>query len=226
MKVICFDFDDVITQYNVAMKLLSMAGHRFQQLKLEFEVLKDNRDPKKFAALVEKFAYLVKGSKVEDAEKILKLMKLRKGTKETLKHIKKMEMKIVIVSINDENLIKEFLRRNDIEHYIDHIYAAKLEVKDGILTGKITGAVLKDEKIGIIKIVEKKYNAKKNDVMYVGDGLTDLPVIKKVGRGILFSPNLITRTEVYTDKALRKMEKSGRLFIVENKDLRKVLEFI
>lgn len=226
MRVICFDFDDVITQYNIAMKLLGMAGHKFQQLKLELEMLKDNRDPKKFAVLIEKFAQLVKGSKIEDAEKVLRLMKLRKGTKETLKRIKKMNMKIVIVSINDEALIKEFLRRNDIENYIDHIYAAKMEVKNGILTGKITGAVLKDEKIGIIKIIEKKYKAKKDDVLYVGDGLTDLPVIKKVGRGILFSPNAITRAEVYTDRQLKKMEESGRLFLVENHDLRKILEFI
>ena len=133
-------------------------------------------------------------------------MKLRKGAEQTFKEIKDRGMKIVIVSINDENLIREFLRRNKIDKYADHIYAAKIEVKNGILTGRITGDVLKDEKVGVLKIIEKKYNAKKSEVIYIGDGLTDLPIIKKVGKGILFSPNAVTRAEVYTDKQLKKME--------------------
>ena len=226
MKVVCFDFDDVITRKNIAMKLLGMAGHKFRQLKLELEMLEHNRDPKKFAELIKKFAELTKGMNIESVERILKLMKLRKGAKETFEKIKKSGMKIVIVSINDESLIKEFLLRNRLHEYVDHIYAAKIEVKNGILTGKITGDVLKDEKIGVLKIIEKKYTASKKDITYVGDGLTDLPIIKRVGRGILFSPNAITRAEVYADKALKKMESSGRLFLVENHDLRKILEFI
>lgn len=226
MKVVCFDFDDVITRKNIAIKLLGMAGHKFRQLKLELEMLEHNRDPKKFADIIEKFAELTKGMSIDGVEKIIKLMKLRKGTKETFENIKKKGTKIVIVSINDESLIKEFLRRNSLHDYVDHIYAAKIEVKDGILTGKITGDVLKDEKIGVLKIIEKKYKANKNDIAYVGDGLTDLPIIKRVGRGILFSPNAITRAEVYTDKTLKKMESSGKLFLVENNDLRKILDFI
>lgn len=94
------------------------------------------------------------------------------------------------------------------------------------MTGKITGDVIRTEKTGIISRLEKLYRVKRNEIIYVGDGLTDLPVIKKVGKGILFNPNALTRMEIYTNKALKEKENKGCLLLAEGRDLRGILKFI
>jgi phosphoserine phosphatase len=77
-----------------------------------------------------------------------------------------------------------------------------------------------------VKKIEKTYRIKKKDVIYIGDGLTDLPIMKLVGNGILFCPNELTKAEVFTDKILMKKEKNGELFLVENNNLNEILKFI
>ena len=151
---------------------------------------------------------------------------MNKNAKNVIKKLKKDGYKIVIVSINDEGMIKKFLKKNDIDKYVDHIYAAKLGVKNGILTGNVSGNVVETEKTGVVRKIEKLYRARKEDIIYVGDGMTDLPIMKKVGRAILFCPNALTNVEVLADKQLMKMKKDERLFLVEEKDLSKILDFV
>ena len=94
------------------------------------------------------------------------------------------------------------------------------------MTGRIYGDVIRTEKTGIVPRLEKIYKVKRKDIIYIGDGLTDLPIMKKVGCGILFNPNTLTKMEVYRDKTLKEKENSGKLFLAEGKDLRCVTEFI
>ena len=134
--------------------------------------------------------------------------------------------KIVIISTNDETFIRHYAEKHKLDMYIDHIYAANFEVKDGKITGKIRGDVLKDEKVHIVPRLEKKYKIKRNEMIYVGDGLTDLAIMKIIGRGILFNPNELTKAEVFASSKLRQKENNGELFLTNGNDLRSVLQFV
>jgi phosphoserine phosphatase len=151
---------------------------------------------------------------------------LNKNAKNVLKELKKRGYVVSIVSINDENLINIFLKKNKIHNYIDYVYASRFVVKDGVLTGDITGDTVRTEKTGVIKNIEKRYKAKSKDIIYIGDGLTDLPIMKLVGKGILFCPSLVTQAEVLSDRKLKKMKDDGRLFLVKEKDMNNVMKFI
>lgn len=129
----------------------------------------------------------------------------------------------MIVSINDERIIRKFLEKHRLEKYVSNVYASRLGVKDGRLTGMISGDVIKTEKQGIVKKMRKLYG--KKEIVYVGDGLTDIPILKKANKGILFCPNELTKAEVFADKNLMKKE-GNRLFLVEKRDLREVLRFV
>jgi phosphoserine phosphatase len=143
-----------------------------------------------------------------------------------MKKLKMLDYKIVIVSANDERFIKKYLKKHRIEKYVDHIYAARLGIKNGILTGKIFGDVIKTEKVGVVSKIEKLYKAKKKDIIYIGDGLTDLPIIKRVGIGILFCPNELTKAEVFTNKILKDKIERNDLFLVEERNLNEIMKFI
>ena len=225
-KVVCFDFDDVLTDKGALNKLALVFGPSFSELKLAIELLEDNKNPKRFFKTARRIIKLGQGVKYSRVQDIAKFLDLSKNAKSVLRKLKSKRCKIVIVSINDENLIKNFLKKNNVLRYIDHIYAARLVVKNGLLTGEVTGDVIKTEKTGIVNKIEKLYGVKKEHITYVGDGLTDLPIMKMVGRGILFCPNPVTNAEVLTDRQLIRMKNDGRLFLVEDRDLEKIMPFI
>jgi len=225
-KVICFDFDDVLTDKSTLSKFARLFGHKFKELEYGIRLLEDNRNPKKFFRDVKGGIKLAKGVPYEYVERIGMLTRLNKNAKRVIKKLKKGGHNVVIISINDEGLIKKFLKKNEIGSYVDHVYASRLGVKNGILTGKIFGDVLKTEKVGVVKRIEKLYHTKKEDIIYVGDGFTDLPIMKKVGKGILFCPNPLANAEVLADKQLMKMQNEERLFLIKENDLTKILQFI
>jgi HAD superfamily phosphoserine phosphatase-like hydrolase len=224
-KLVCFDFDDVIVNNRIYLKI-PLLRKKFKAFELGKDFIKGSLDPKQFNTFANHLMQQVEGMSAEFIIRLLLRMRLRKGTKEVFRQLHKNGYKIVIVSVNDEVFIKRFLEKHKLTEYVAHIYAAKFGVKDGKLTGTIDGEVIKTEKTGVLPIIERKYNIKRFDVIYVGDGLTDLPMMKKIGKGILFNPNPLTKVEVFTDKILKGKEEKGELFLVEAKDLRDIMEFI
>ncbi len=223
-KLVCFDFDDVIVDNRILLKL-PFIGNRFKRMELGVEYLEGSLDPKKFSVFSKNLLESLKGVEAKTIEKYLLKIRLHKGVKEVFEHVSK-DHKIVIVSTNDETFIKKFLEKHNLLQHVSHVYATKYEIKNGILTGKVSGDALKTEKLGVIPVLKKRYKAKPGNIVYVGDGLTDLPLMKKTGVGILFNPNTFTKAEIFLDKTLKKKINANKLFLVENKDLRKVLAYI
>lgn len=226
MKVICLDFDNVIINDSVS-RFLSLVGSRMEKLKLEIDFLQDNMEPRKFFKFAKRFAEMGKGMNYDDIMgMMMKKVRLNKGVRHLLKRLKHDGHKIVIISTNDESFIRRVLKKEKLLRYVDHIYASHLVVKNGILTGEIKGDVVRTEKRGAVKKVKNLFKVKEKNIVYVGDGLTDLPIMKMVGRSVLFCPNLITKAEVLKDRILRRMEREGHLFVVHENNLMKALQFM
>ena len=224
-KLICFDFDDVIVNNKMVFKI-PYIGHKLRTFELGAQYLEGNLKPKDFNKFMNEVMKQLSGVHIDHVMKLLLHMRLQKGARETLAKLKKEGYKIVIVSTNDETFIRKFLEKHKLLGYVSHIYAANFGLKNGLMTGKIDGDVIRTEKTGIIPRLEKLYKTNEQEIIYIGDGLTDLPIIKKVGYGILFNPNPLTKMEIFTNKQLKKKESAGKLFLAEGKDLRCVLEFI
>lgn len=225
-KVICFDFDDVITDGN----LLSSASHKFasgfKKIRIMMDFLRYNENPKKFYWFIRKVVKRGKGIRFDDLEEAALKQRLITGVPQTLRALKKRGYKVVIVSTNDERIIKKYLEKHGLLKYIDHIYAAQLEVKNGVLTGKMSGNVIETEKTGVVRKIKKIYNVSEKDIIYVGDGLTDIPIFRLVGKGIIFCPKTVTKLEIYNDQILKKKERENEIFVVVENDLRAIMKFI
>ena len=222
-KVVCFDFDNVIIDTSLAIKLLIL-GDKFKEFAAGIDVIFHNTEPKKFFRSIRNIIRLAKGYDIDYLRKIILSIDMTPGTKETFSKLRKKGYKIVIASINDKNLIRDYLKSRGL--HADHIYASELVVKNGKLTGEIKGDIIKTEKVGVVKKIEKLYQVKRENITYIGDGLTDLPIMKITGRSILFCPNALTKAEVFASKEFDKMGKEGRFFIVEKKDMREVARLI
>ncbi len=224
MKIICFDFDNVIADGNLIGKALEIAGDK--GFALAAEVLTDSKNfrPDVFYKVIKKFVKLSKGLHFDIYKKIVLKFRPMKNVAKTFAALKKKGHKILIISINDERIIKEYLARHRLDAYVDRIYGSRLETRNGVLTGNITGDVLKNEKTAVAKRIKKTY--KGLDIIYIGDGLTDLPVMKVIEKSILFCPSALTKMEVFASKAMMERINSSRLFIVEKKNMLEILQFL
>jgi phosphoserine phosphatase len=89
--------------------------------------------------------------------------------------------------------ITESAMRGDIGNYlknkldIDYVFANELEIKDGKLTGRHVGEIIDGEKKAeLLRLIAFKEDIHLEQVIAVGDGSNDLPMLKLAGLGIAF----------------------------------------
>ena len=70
---------------------------------------------------------------------------------------------------------------------IDHVYANELEIVDGKVTGRVTGQVVDGQrKAELLRDIAKREGIDLQQVICVGDGANDLPMLSIAGLGIAF----------------------------------------
>jgi len=97
------------------------------------------------------------------------------GVKEFIKELKKRDFLIGAISANPQfvmDVLTEILP-------LDFSEGTKLEFKDGIATGKIKRKIDRYIKAEILKEKRKKYGLKKENIIVIGDSVTDLPMVKE-----------------------------------------------
>lgn len=226
MKLICFDFDNVIVDGNFLMAAVQMMDNAVKEAEFTMDILRGTRDPDYFEVFVRKAISLLKGFDAKKVRGLIDILKPMPGIKEMLQALKKKGYYVIIISTNDERLIKGFMRKYKLDAYFDEIYGVKLGISNGKLTGSVSGNVLPHEKLDTLKTVVKKHRTSPQDIIYVGDGLTDLPMLKVVGRGIVFCPDSLTKVSIFKDSEFIEKINKRKLFIIEQKDLRQVLQFV
>ncbi|MFH1420595.1 MAG: HAD family phosphatase [Candidatus Aenigmatarchaeota archaeon] len=226
MKLICFDFDNVIVDGNFLMTAVQMLDNVVKEAEFTMDILRGTRDPDYFEVFVRKAISLLKGFDAKKVRGLIDVLKPMPGIKETLQALKKKGYYIIIISTNDERLIKGFLRKYKMDTYFEEIYGVKLGIHNGKLTGSVSGNVLPHEKLDTLKAIVKKHRTDPEDIIYVGDGLTDLPVLKAVGCGIVFCPDTLTKMSIFKDSEFIEKINKRKLLIIEQKDMQQVLQFV
>ena len=222
MKLICFDFDNVIIDGNPVFKLLK----KKKNYRKIFRTMIKHYDPNNFAWFVNKAVRDAKGMRFGLVRNTVLDTRLMVGVRKTFEKLRDNGFTIVVMSTNDVGIMKEYLEKHKLTDFVDEVYGTKLGVRNGILTGRISGKTLKTEKVGVLADISKKYGASRRSIIFVGDGLTDFPLMEKVGRSVLFCPNFITRHKFKKNKILREKKRKGQLNVIKKKDIRKILRFV
>ncbi len=226
LKLVCFDFDNVLVDGNFLVTAMKLLDNEAADLKMLAGLLKGTRDPDYFDVFIQKIAGLMKGFEIKKLRGLITLLEPMNGLKHTLKTLHKKGVKVVVLSTNDERLIKEFLDRNKVLEYVDSVHGIIMDVKDGKLTGKYKGNLTPHQKLDTLKQIVKKYNIGDDEYAYVGDGLTDIPIFEKIDNGIVFCPDPITKIAILTNEHTVERINSSKLSLVHEKDLTDVLKLV
>ena len=127
---------------------------------------------------------LLSGVSESVIEKVRDQISLTKGAQTLIKELHKIGHKVGVVSGGFIDVIEPILKSLKIDYYI----ANKLEISNGLLTGRITGPIV--DSVAKKKALEDfaaQENVSLNQTVAIGDGANDLEMIKAAGLGIAFN---------------------------------------
>ena len=126
---------------------------------------------------------LLKGLDESVLEGIAANLRLTEGAEKLISSLKKLGYKTAILS-GGFNYFGRYLQQR---LGIDYVYANELDIVDGKVTGHVVGTVVDGQrKAELLAMLAQKEGIALEQVIAVGDGANDLPMLSVAGLGIAF----------------------------------------
>lgn len=179
-RLICFDMDSTLIQTEVIDELARRAGVFDEVSAITESAMRGEID---FKQSFQKRISLLKGLDVSVMKEVAENLPLTEGTERLFRSLKKYGYKTAILS-GGFNYFGNYLKS---KLGIDYVFANELEVEDGKLTGHHVGDIVDGaKKAEMLKLLAFKEDINLEQVIAVGDGSNDLPMIQLAGLGIAF----------------------------------------
>lgn len=186
-KLVCFDMDSTLIQTEVIVDLARIAGAGEEVHKITEQAMKGNID---FKESFRRRVALLKGIEESRMKKIAENLPLTEGAEKLISTLKKYGFMTVIIS-GGFTYFGEYLKN---KLGIDCIFANELEISNGKLTGNYLGEIIDGQKKAeILKNLALRENIHLEQVIAVGDGANDLPMLSIAGLGIAFHAKPVVR---------------------------------
>lgn len=212
-RLVCFDMDSTLIEQEVIDELALEAGVGPQVAEITERAMSGELDFKQsFAARVA----LLKGLDTQVLEKIAERLTITEGAERLISTLKALGYRTAILS-GGFQYFAEMLQR---KLGIDEVYANQLDVVDGIVTGEVIGQVVDgNRKAELLRELAAKHGISLQQVIAVGDGANDLPMLSIAGLGIAFRAKPLVRENAR--QAISSVGLDGILYLlgVRDKDL-------
>ena len=179
-RLICFDMDSTLIKTEVIDELADRAGVGEQVRAITEAAMRGEID---FNESFRQRVALLKGLDESVMQEIAENLPIMDGADRLMAVLKKCGFKIAILSGGFTYFGHHLQKRFG----VDYVYANQLEIENGKLTGRHLGDIVdgkrKAELLHLIAQVEKIELAQ---VIAVGDGANDLPMLNLAGLGIAF----------------------------------------
>ncbi|MBW6458420.1 MAG: phosphoserine phosphatase SerB [FCB group bacterium] len=186
-RLVCFDMDSTLIREECIVELAKRHGvwdevHAITEAAMRGEI--------DFKESFTRRVALLKGLDVSIMQDIAEHLEITEGAKRLISTLKSFGYKIAVLS-GGFTFFAEHLKK---ELDIDYVYANELEVVDGKLSGMYLGEVVDGEKKAqLMKLIAQMEHIKLEQVIAVGDGANDLPMINAAGLGIAFHAKPLVR---------------------------------
>ena len=179
-RLVCFDMDSTLIQAEVIDELAELAGVGAQVKAVTEAAMHGEID---FKESFTQRMKLLEGLSEDVLHNVAVNLPITKGARRLIDTLKAYGFKTAILS-GGFTYFGNYLQK---ELGIDYVYANRLEIKDGKLTGGYLGEIVDgDKKAEYLKEIANKEGINISQTIAIGDGANDLPMLNLAGLGIAF----------------------------------------
>ena len=179
-RLICFDMDSTLIKTEVIDELADRAGVGDEVRAITEAAMRGEID---FTESFSRRVALLKGLDVSVMKEIAENLPIMDGAERLMSVLKMCGYKIAILS-GGFTYFGNYLKK---KFDMDYVYANELEVEDGKLTGRYVGDVVDGKrKAELMRLISQVEKIQLEQVIAVGDGANDLPMLSIAGLGIAF----------------------------------------
>lgn len=179
-RLICFDMDSTLIKTEVIDELADRAGVGPQVREITEAAMRGEIDFNE--SFIQRVA-LLEGLDESVLEEIAVNLPIMDGALRLMKILKKCGYKIAILSGGFNYFGNHLKKLFD----VDYVYANELEIENGKLTGKHIGDIVDGKrKAELLRLIAQVEKIDLQQVIAVGDGANDLPMLNLAGLGIAF----------------------------------------
>jgi phosphoserine phosphatase len=209
-RLVAFDMDSTLITIEVIDELAAAAGVGRQVSTITEQAMRGEID---FTQSLRQRVKLLKGLDETVLQNIAAELPLTEGAERLLGTLKELDFTTAIISGGFDYFGTALQKRLG----IDHVYANRLEIVDGKLTGNVLGKVIDGKrKAELLEQIAARQKIRLEQVIAVGDGANDLPMLSKAGLGIAFRAKPIVKQTA--EQSISNLGLDGILYLIGYRD--------
>lgn len=211
-RLVAFDMDSTLINAEVIDELAKLAGVGAQVQSITESAMRGELD---FQASFHKRVSLLKGLPAAALQQVVEAVPLMDGAERLTSTLRRLGYKTAILSGGFTFVGRELQRRLG----IDYLHANELDIADGMVTGEVRGDIVDGgRKAHYLTELARAEGLSMEQVIAVGDGANDLPMLRLAGLGIAFRAKPLVRQSAR--QSISTMGLDGILYLLGVRDAR------
>jgi len=179
-RLVAFDMDSTLVEAEVIDELAKLAGVGEQVSAITERAMRGEID---FSESFRTRVALLEGLQESALEQVAGQLKITEGAEHLISTLRTLGYKTAILSGG----FTYFARYLQARLGMDYVYANELDIANGVVTGKIKGSIVDgNRKAELLRQMADEQGIDLQQVIAVGDGANDLPMLSIAGLGIAF----------------------------------------
>ena len=209
-RLFAFDMDSTLIQGEVIDELAKLAGVADRVVKITESAMRGEIE---FQESFRRRVALLKGLPESRVCGLVGRIPLAEGAERLIGTLKTLGYKTAILSGG----FTFFARHLQGRFGIDYVHANELEFAGGVVTGEVSGAIVDGaRKAALLREIAEQEKISLEQVIAVGDGANDLPMLNLAGMGIAFRAKPLVRQSA--EHSLSQLGLDGLLYLIGVRD--------
>jgi len=209
-RLFAFDMDSTLIQGEVIDELAKIAGAGDQVSRITEAAMRGELN---FDESFTRRVALLKGLPEASVHSLLDRIPLAEGAERLIRTLRMLGYKTAILSGG----FTFFARHLQQTLGIDYVHANELEIVHGAVTGRVVPPIVNgDRKAELLEEIARAENISPDQVIAVGDGANDIPMLRLAGMGIAYRAKPLVRQSA--PQSISSLGLDGLLYLIGVRD--------